>query len=85
MKDMTRQIHTALVEKGNRDEITLMAGGGIGLPEHLAKAIRCGADPVTTNLPLLIALECHLCASCKPGMSCPAKLEKIDFDTVWDG
>ncbi len=80
VKDMVRQIHTTLIEKGNRDEITLMAGGGVALPEHLAKAIICGADLVTINLPLLIALECHLCNSCKPGMPCPAKLEKIDFD-----
>jgi ferredoxin len=80
IKDIIRHIHTAIIEKGNRDEITLMAGGGVALPEHLAKAIICGADLVTINLPLLIALECHLCESCKPGMPCPAKLEKIDFD-----
>jgi len=80
IKDMTRQIHTALIEKGCRDSITLMAGGGIALPEHMAKEIICGADLITINLPLLIALECHLCNSCKPGMVCPAKLEKIDFD-----
>jgi ferredoxin len=78
LKEMIRQIHTALIEKGGRDEITLMAGGGIALPEHMAKAIICGADLITINLPLLIALECHLCASCKPGMACPAGLEKID-------
>jgi ferredoxin len=80
IKDMTRHIHTTLIEKGCRDEITLMAGGGIALPEHLAKEIICGADLVTINLPLLIALECHLCSSCKPGMVCPARLENIDFN-----
>jgi hypothetical protein len=80
VKDIMRQIHTTLIEKGNRDEITLMAGGGVALPEHLAKAIICGADLVTINLPLLISLECHLCESCKPGMVCPARLEKMDFD-----
>jgi ferredoxin len=80
IKEMTRQIHTTQIEKGIRDEITLIAGGGIALPEHLAKEIICGADLVTINLPLLIALECHLCAGCKPGMNCPARLEKIDFD-----
>jgi ferredoxin len=78
LKEMIRHIHTTLIEKGVRDEITLMAGGGIALPEHMAKAIICGADLVTTNLPLLIALECHLCESCEPGMPCPARLEKID-------
>lgn len=80
IKDMTRHIHSALIEKGIRDEITLMAGGGVSLPEHMAKEIICGADLVTINLPLLISLECHLCESCRPGMACPAKLEKIDFN-----
>ncbi|HXP62072.1 MAG TPA: glutamate synthase-related protein [Dongiaceae bacterium] len=80
LKDMLRQVHTALVEKGIRDEITIMAGGGIALPEHLAKAIICGADLVTINLPLLIALECRLCESCEPGQPCPARLETLDPD-----
>lgn len=80
IKDMVRHIHTTLVEKGVRDEVTLIAGGGIALPEHMAKEIICGADVVTINLPLLISLECQLCESCRPGMPCPAKLEKIDFD-----
>ena len=80
LKDMIRQIHTALIERGNRDEITLMAGGGIALPEHMAKAIICGADLVTINLPLLIALECHLCDQCQPGRPCPARLEEIDLN-----
>jgi ferredoxin len=80
IKDLLRQIHTALIDKGNRDEITIMAGGGVALPEHMAKAIICGADLITINLPLLIALECHLCTSCKPGMKCPAKLDKIDME-----
>jgi ferredoxin len=80
LKDLIRQFHTALVEQGIRDEITIMAGGGIALPEHLAKAIICGADLVTINLPLLVALECHLCDSCRPGTPCPARLEQIDFN-----
>jgi hypothetical protein len=80
LKEMIRQIHTTLIEKGIRDEITLMAGGGIALPEHMAKAIICGADLITINLPLLVALECHLCDRCQPGTPCPAKLEKIDFN-----
>jgi len=80
LKEMIRQVHGALIEQGIRDEITLMAGGGIALPEHLAKAIICGADLVSINLPLLIALECHLCASCKPGQPCPAGLEALDPD-----
>lgn len=78
VKDMVRQVHNSLVKSGIRNEITLMSGGGIALAEHLAKQIICGADLVTVNLPLLISLECHLCAKCKPGNTCPAKIEDID-------
>lgn len=78
IKDMIRHIHTALIDRGHRDEITLMAGGGIALPEHMAKAIICGADLVSINLPLMVALECHLCDHCEPGTTCPARIEEID-------
>ena len=80
IKDMVRQVHVSLVESGIRDEVTLMAGGGIALAEHLAKQIICGADLVTIDLPLLIALECHLCDKCVTGLSCPARIEDTDFD-----
>jgi len=80
LKDMVRRIHTALIERGQRDEITLIAGGGIALPEHLAKVIICGADVVSIDLPLMIALECHLCSHCEPGMPCPARLEEVPLD-----
>ncbi|MFC2008150.1 glutamate synthase-related protein, partial [Chloroflexota bacterium] len=80
IKDMVRQVHGSLVESGIRDEVTLMAGGGIALAEHMAKQIICGADLVTIELPLLIALECHLCEKCITGLSCPARIENMDFD-----
>ncbi len=80
LRDMIRRIHTALIEKGIRDEVTLIAGGGIALPEHMAKAIICGADLVSIDLPLMIALECHLCDRCEAGMPCPARLDDVPFD-----
>lgn len=81
IKDMIREIHGQLIKNEIRDEVTIIAGGGIGLPEHLAKAIICGADLVSINLPLLIAIECRLCNECKPGDYCPAKLDKnIDLE-----
>ena len=80
MKDVVREVHGCLIKNEKRDEITLIAGGGIGLSEHVAKAIICGADLVSINLPLLIAIECRLCESCKPGNYCPAKLDtEIDL------
>jgi len=79
IKDMLRQVHNSLVESGIRNEVTLISGGGIALPEHMAKQIICGADLVTINLPLLIALECTLCRECNNGRSCPARIEEIDL------
>jgi ferredoxin len=78
VKDIVRDIHTSLVKDGIRDEITIISGGGIALAEHLAKQILCGADLVTIDLPLLIALECRLCQNCRDGFTCPAKIEGID-------
>jgi ferredoxin len=79
IKDMVRQVHRALVESGHRDAITLMAGGGIALAEHMAKQLLCGADLVSIELPLLVALECRLCGQCVPGAACPARLDQADF------
>lgn len=78
LKEMVREIHMALIDDGRRDEVTLIGGGGIALPEHMAKAVLCGVDLVSINLPLLIAMECRLCSSCEKGMACPARLEEID-------
>jgi ferredoxin len=80
IKDVVRDIHCMLIKNEKRDEITLIAGGGIALAEHVAKALICGADLVSIELPLLIAIECRLCESCKPGDYCPAKLDnEIDL------
>ena len=80
LKEMIRKIHTSLIQKGHRDEVTLIAGGGVALAEHMAKAVICGADLISVDLPLMIGLECHLCDRCAPGMSCPAKLQDVPFD-----
>ncbi len=80
IKDMIRKIHKALIENGQRDHVTLIAGGGIALPEHLAKGVLCGADLLSIELPLLVGLECHLCRRCEEGSACPARIQEIDFD-----
>jgi ferredoxin len=80
IKDMVRNVHTSLVKSGVRDEITLLAGGGIALAEHLAKQMLCGADLATIDLPLLIALECRLCRKCGPGIACPTKIDEMGFN-----
>lgn len=80
LKDLIREIHLALIEDGVRDDITLIAGGGIALAEHMAKALLCGTDLISMDLPLLIGLECDLCGRCEFGKSCHAKIPEVALD-----
>ncbi len=80
LKEMIREVHLALVEKGIRQKLNLLFSGGIAMAEHMAKAIICGADAITVDNPLLLALECRLCQRCRQDKSCPAKMGKIRAD-----
>ena len=77
-RDVLREIHGTLVKAGVRDQVTLVISGGIAQPEHMAKAIICGADMVAIDLPLVVALECRLCGECDRGGECPICLDEID-------
>ena len=81
IKERMREIHLHLVEKGVRDQITLIAGGGIAMAEHVAKLIICGADLLSVDIPLLVAMECRVCRRCKEGIACPVELDSVD--PVW--
>jgi ferredoxin len=81
LKEMIREIHLKLVEKCIRKKVKLVFSGGIAMAEHMAKAIICGADGITVDIPLLIALECRVCYQCVKGLPCPVRLE--DFDPAW--
>ncbi len=82
LRDGIRLIHRRLVEEGLRDEVTLLAGGGIAMAEHVAKAIICGADAVVIDFPILIALECRMCRRCIQGLSCPVGIEEASAPWV---
>jgi hypothetical protein len=74
-----RDVHLKLVQEGLRDEVTLIASGGIALAEHVAKSIICGADLVAIDIPLMIALECKICGKCKRGLACPEDLDGLNL------
>lgn len=63
IKDTLRELHGRLVQEGFRDEVTLIASGGIALAEHMAKAIICGSDLVAVDTALLVSLGCRACFS----------------------
>ncbi len=83
IKDAIRDIHLALVKSRRRDGVTLLFGGGIALAEHVAKAVICGADAVSIDRPLLMALECRLCGDCQKEKPCPMGIERIDPGWGW--
>jgi glutamate synthase domain-containing protein 2 len=82
LKEMIRDIHLRLVQEHVRQKINLIFSGGIAMAEHMAKAVICGADAVTADHALLIALECRLCGRCRQGLSCPVALDQT-FDARW--
>lgn len=81
LKDGIRSVHLKLVEAGIRDNVTLLASGGISMAEHVAKAIICGADGVFMDFPMLIAMECRMCRRCEKGLSCPVDIQ--DASSEW--
>jgi glutamate synthase domain-containing protein 2 len=64
-----------------RDQITVIAGGGIAAAEHVPKTLICGADVVALEKALVIALECRDCVSCSKG-SCPINLSSAPAEWV---
>jgi len=78
IKERMREIHQYLVDKGVRDQVTLISGGGIAMAEHVAKQIICGSDLVSVDIPLLIAMECRVCRRCKEGIACPVGIEGVE-------
>lgn len=81
IKERMKEVHLYLVEKGVRDQVTLIGGGGVAMAEHMAKLIICGADALSIDIPLLVAMECRICRRCKEGIACPVELD--DVDPVW--
>jgi ferredoxin len=78
VKDRMKEIHLHLVDKGIRDLVTLVGGGGVAMAEHMAKLIICGADAIACDIPLLVAMECHVCKRCAEGIACPVELDSVD-------
>jgi ferredoxin len=77
IKDRIKEVHLHLVRNGARDQVTILAGGGVAMAEDLAKLIICGADAATLDIPLLVALECRVCRRCAEGIPCPINIDQV--------
>jgi glutamate synthase domain-containing protein 2 len=72
------KVHRFLIEEGVRDEICLVASGGIRSAMDVAKAIALGADGVVIGTSELVALECIRCGKCESGRGCARGIASTD-------
>ncbi len=76
--DILHDIHMRLVEESLREQVTILASGGIGMAEHMAKLLICGADGAGADLAPMIAMECRACSDCAEQTRCPVDLDKVE-------
>lgn len=72
------KVHRFLVSEGIRDEIVVMASGGIRTAYDIAKVITLGADGCALGTAELVVLGCTRCANCERGRGCPFGLTTTD-------
>ena len=75
-----RAVHTRLVEEGLRDQVTIIASGGITLAEHVPKAIICGADLVALDTTLLVALQAEFTGETRQREDCQLAPRRIEAE-----
>lgn len=80
VSDLIRSVHRQLVKEALRDEVSLIASGGITLAEHVPKAIICGADLVALDTTVLVALQAQFLGECASPETGRIKEEKFDPD-----
>jgi ferredoxin len=77
IKDIIRAVHLRLVEEKIRDEISIIASGGIGMAEHVPKAMLCGADLTAIDIPLFVAMGARLYERPEKSIVLPAGIQKV--------
>lgn len=72
------KVHKFLLNEGIRDQITLLASGGLRTAMDVAKAIALGADGAVIGTSDLVALGCVRCGNCESGRGCPRGIATTD-------
>jgi hypothetical protein len=76
--DLVREVHTALVEAGRREEVTLLGSGGIIAAEHLPKALLCGLDAVALDTTPLVALQLRFQGTCDDARRAAFRVPRLE-------
>ena len=76
------KVHQFLMAEGIRDQVTLIASGGIRTAYDIAKAIALGADGVLIGTADLVALGCLRCHNCETGRGCARGIATTDPELV---
>jgi len=78
-------VHRFLQAEGIRDEVTVMASGGVRGAWDIAKAIALGADGVVLGTAELVAVNCTRCGNCEAGRGCQHGIASTDpaLNALW--
>jgi glutamate synthase domain-containing protein 2 len=74
------RIHRFLKDEGIRDQVCLIASGGMRNAMDVAKAIALGADGVVIGTADLVALDCIRCGKCESGRGCARGIASTDTE-----
>jgi glutamate synthase domain-containing protein 2 len=72
------KVHRYLLAEGVRDEIVVMASGGIRTAYDVAKAIALGADGCVIGSAEAVAVGCTQCGNCERGRGCQVGITTTD-------
>jgi glutamate synthase domain-containing protein 2 len=72
------KVHDYLVSEGVRDQVVLMASGGVRTADDIGKAIALGADGCVVATAEAVAVGCTHCGNCERGRGCQVGITTTD-------